>query len=196
MLKVFTYRLNGIEETEVVHKILEAALPGTNAEYYNMPQFSPDHVLEDGDIAITFGRSAELVVSASEKAIQHVALPAPKNLVNREGNAEARDVAWNQLKDLAKKISHESFSPANVTLTEEDLPDLDRRHILMLQKLTEKANSRFCLQTAKNGKTIAVGYNIPTDVEADIKITFEELYTVRNVMDILEVNKVDLVGLE
>jgi hypothetical protein len=195
MLKVFTYRVSDPDEKEVIRKILECMLPDQEESFFPIPQYSPEKVLEDGDIAITFGTTSSLAVRDCDKAIQHVTLPSPKDLLNRAGNEKTRDVACQALQDLAKKLSHESFSPAKVVVTDADLPDLDKRHLLMLQRLTEKSNSKFCIQTSKNGKTIAIGYNIPTKLEADIKITFEELYTVRNVMDILEVDSVELVGL-
>lgn len=195
MLKVFKYRVTAEEEVQVVENILTAALPGKEWHHYDMPQYSPERVLEDGDIAVTFGTAAALAVRDCNKAIQHVKLPAPKDLLNREGNEAARDEAWNLLQGLAQNLVNESFSPAQVVVTDEDLPDLDTRHILMLQKLTEKASSKFCIQTSKNGKTIAIGYDIPTDLKADIKISFEELYTIKNVMDILKVDHIELVNL-
>jgi hypothetical protein len=195
LIKVFTYRITDSDEIQVVPGILRATLADRDFGMFPMPQYSPDRVLVDGDVAVTFGTTPALAVRDSGKAIQHVSLPAPKKLVNKAGNEKDRDDAWNALQDLAKKLADESFSPAQVIVTEADMPDLDKQHLLMLQRLTEKSNSRFCIQTGKNGKTIAIGYDIPIDFEADIKISFEELYTVRNVMDILEVDRVELINL-
>jgi hypothetical protein len=58
----------------------------------------------------------------------------------------------------------------------------------------EKAGKTFCIQTTKNGKTIAIGDKIPIDELFDIKISFEELYSIRCVMDILGVNNISLVN--
>jgi hypothetical protein len=195
MIRAFTYRVANEEEILVVGNIISRALPNKNYEIYPMPQYAPDKILEDGDIAITFGTAAALAVRDCEKAIQHVKLPAPKELVNKEGNENTRDVAWNLLQDLFKTIGDESFIPVKVVIADADLPDLDARHMLMLHKLTEKSNAKFCIQTSKNGKTIAIGDSIPTDMHADIKISFTELYTIKNVMDILKIDKVELVNL-
>ena len=195
MIKVFTYRIVLQDEMSVVKDIIHAALPGVDFKEFPMPQFSPDKCLDDGDVAITFGTAPALAIQDCEKVIQQVKLPAPKMLVSKAGNEPSRDVAWNSLKELGKKLTNETFTPTDIRITAADMPDLDAKHLLMLKKLTEKSNSKFCVQVSRNGKTIVIGDSIPTEIQADIKISFEELYTVKNVMDILKVDSVELVNL-
>ena len=196
MIKSFRYRIANDEERKVTEEILAAALPGRVVEFYSIPQHSPDRVIEDGDIVITFGNAARLLVTQSDKAIQHIALPMPIKLLNVEGNETTRVEAWDQLMELAGLIDQKAFAPSDVTISEDDMPDLDAKHLLVLKELIKKSGSKVCFQTAKNGKIIAICYEKPSNVEADIYISFEELYTIRQIMDILDVDNVKLVNLK
>jgi hypothetical protein len=199
MIKAFTYQLKDIIEKETVTRLL-ALVFEQDIEIFNIPQFSPDKNMVAGDAVISFGKTAQLAVDnaieSKQLAVTHMTVPNPKRLVNKEGNEETRDVAWNTLQILKGKINQSIYEPGAIVITEKDMPELDKLHMLALQKLISKSNSKFCIKAAKNGKTIAIGDSIPTDLKADIKISFEELYTVRNVMDILGIDSVSLVNLE
>ena len=197
MLKAFTYRVTDEEEKAVVHRILQAAFPDVPHEVYPIPQYSPSHILDDGDAVITFGATAAMAVQDYKKAIQLLTLPAPKNLLDKPANGQSREQAWEMIQKFAESINQKAISPTKIEITEADMPDLDAKHLLVLERLIERSGSQVCFQASKNGKTIAICYTNNIDqVEADVKITFEELYTVRNVMDILGVDKVELVNLK
>jgi len=199
MIKIFTYRVSSEEQINTIKRLIKATLD-QDPTIYNIPQYSPSKLLEDGDTAISFGTTATLsvrdTVESKGLSTQLINLPAPKDLINQEGNEKAREQAWDTLAELKSSLSNNGMKVEKVTYTENDLPELHRYHVLALQKLLEKSGRKFCLMATKNGKSIAIGETFPTDLKVDIKISFEELYTIRNTMDILGLDNVSLVNLE
>ena len=193
----FTYQAKD-NEIEVVKKIMYATF-GDNWMTWNAPQYWPDKIVLPGDYVITFGQTLETGLKAfiEDKGIplSVLHLPVPKKLLPIEGNEPFRDKAWVDMLAFVEKFKQGTLEPTVIKYTDADLPDLDRRHLLMLEKIMEKSGNKYCLQTAKNGKKIVVGDNIPETIEADIRMSFHELYTIRNLMDVLGVKEVQLLNL-
>jgi hypothetical protein len=160
-----------------------------------IPQFRiEDHIVEKVKV-ITFGMAGRLAKQYVEEknfcSVRIIELPAPKDLIKNTQNLKNRKAALDKLKQLKEELSLERFMPEKVEIKEGDLPDLDRLHLLMMQKVIENMGENTYFQTSKNGQLIEIASK-PIQ-EADIHISFEELYTVRQILDVLGVEKVSLI---
>jgi len=182
------------EETKRVNKWLEIL----EQEYsiLNIPQFRVEDHVKPGVTVITFGAFLERAVtqyieSKEVSGVRVIKLPNLQRLEMKDGNVQSREKAMAQLFDLKELLKEEIFQPLEIIITDKDLPDLDRRHLAMLQKLTEETGKTSCFQVSKNGKVIEIGEK--NNDKADIHVSFEEIYTIRQTMDVLGVNEVRLV---
>jgi len=195
-LIAFTYKADqcgSIVADACIFTVLER-----KAEIFNVPQVRPEQNIQEGDVVITFGRTVSMMVDqyqATKKInIHHVVLKDVEALHSKPGNEPHRKEALAELTKLKQFLAEDRYQPTHVTLTSEDLPDLDSKHLLMLQKLTETNQTERCFQTTKNGKLIEIRDKPSGSSKADICITFEEIYTVRQIMDVLGTSEVTLVN--
>lgn len=179
--------------------IIEGAIKhlGHRVAHIDMPHRRPADQLQAGDTIVSFGK---LPATMAEQAIkdkgfrhcQHIKLAHPRELVATQQNKTHREEAFNALNQLKISLETKRFQPTGLLVTEEDLPELEAKQLLLLEKLTDKAGESSCFQTTKGGKLIEIGINPKQDSNADIFLTFEEIYTIRAIMDILQVESIDL----
>ena len=192
----FTYKVSG----ELVNTVRDCLhVVADKFDIFDLPSYKIDDHLEEDAAVVTFGKFAEKLVSQciEEKKLINVRvlnLPSPRDLLHIEpNNSERRLRAWHRLQELKEEIKEETFRPTGLKITERDLPDLDAKHILLLQKVTDENNRKTCIQVTKGGKLIEISNGPLEDSKADIHLTFHELYTIRLIMDVLEVSGVTLV---
>lgn len=166
---------------------------------YNIPNHRVEDHIKNNTMVITFGKYAEKAIQQylEEKNfinVKHINLPHVKFLSAKKENTEKRIQTYTTLQELSKLLSSDRFQPTGIIVTESDLPELDRRHLLLLQKITEETGRNSCIQTTKDGKLIEISENKVEDSKADIHLTFAEIYTIRQTMDILGVKEVRLIN--
>lgn len=192
---VFTYKATK-EIEERISKWLD--LLEYPYKLYNIPQTRPEKIIEKGDVIIAFGAVPSSLVDQHLKERGKygeivVELPKPDSLKKKKENAEDRQRCLESLEQLKKTLKEDRFQPTEITIKEEDLPALEKQHISMLKELTEGQGKESCFQTTKDGQLIEISNSLTKGSEADIHLTFAELYTVRQVMDILKVDEVQIV---
>jgi len=176
---------------------LSKLVEGSKITHYNIPQHRVEDHIVSGSVALTFGTFATAAATqyVEDKQVSNVMvieLPHFKYLTPLQGNKDKRQFAYDALVELNNFLKQEAFLPAEIHVTKEDLPDLDRYHLAMLSKMTEQNNKDTCFQISKNGKLIEIGFK-PKPSKADVFLTFEEVYTIRSLMDVMGVKEVDLV---
>lgn len=194
-LLAFTYKADAGNQ-EIVKKCL--SFLEQEVKIYNIPNHRVEDVLKDNSVVITFGKFAELAVQhfIFEKKlgnVRHEKMPAPKQLVKSELNKDFRVAALETLKKIKEFMAQDILKPEVKVFEEGDLPDLDHKQLLLLQKIVEESKKGFCYQTTKNGKLIEIGVTHQPNSKADIQISFEELFILRLIMDVLGTEKVELV---
>jgi len=191
----FTYKASS-DDTALAQRILDFL--GAPAKLFNIPQYTLKGNIRDGQCVITFGTATKLSVTQyleeSRISANHIPLPALRSLYNTPDNQDARAQVASILDELRPNLKASVFHPETIKIVEGDLPDLDARQILMLERITERAGKHTCIQTSKNGKVIQIGREPLKDIDADFYVTFEELYTMKLVMDVLGVKEVKLVN--
>ena len=192
----FTYKVTDVEQLQLANKCLKVL--GAEYRLLNIPNHRVEDHLAQGSTVITFGKLAGITVKQyiTEKkllGIQHIELPTLKNLFPIAANKEARHEAMQKLKHAHDLLQLDIYQPHVVLVSENDIPDLDARQIVLLQKMTEEAGKTSCFQTTKNGKLIEISNKPLPSSKADIHLTFQELYTLRAMMDILGVSSAELI---
>lgn len=164
---------------------------------YNIPNHRVEDHIQDNSIIVTFGKLARIAVhqrleDKKYNNVKHVALPHLKYLKKMKENKEKRQQAQQELLAIKELLEANLFQPSGFVVKEDDLPDLDTRHLLLLQKITEEAGQNSCFQVTKGGKLIEISIEEVEDSKADTHLTFHELYTIRAAMDVLGVTEVTL----
>ena len=193
---VFVYKPTPEQES-----IVQACLSflGVEFQVYNISNYKPEDLIESNSVIVTFGRQADLAVKVflSEQkkvtGVKHESLPSLGQLEKKEQNKVFREKTLEKLDSLKKYIEEDKFQPVIRKITEEDLPDLDKKHLLLLKKITEEAGRDSVFQTTKGGKLIEISSEPLEKSSADIHLSFSEIYTIRLLMDTLQVKAVDLV---
>lgn len=191
----FTYKTTS-EDKEIVEKCL--SILGKDYKLFDIPSHRVEDQLSSNATVLSFGKLAEMQVQSciSDKKltnVKHEKLPHPKYLVKVQENKEYREETLAKLSALKEKLDSDVYMPQVKTYEEGDLPDLDHRQILLLQKMTEESGKGCCVQTTKNGKLITIGAAPQSGKTTDIQMSFQELYTLRLAMDILGVTEVNIV---
>lgn len=194
-LVAFTYKAD-LGSQEIVDKCL--AFLEKSYKLYNIPNHRVEDLLKENTVVVTFGKFSELAVQhfVSEKKllnIRHEKLPHPKQLIKSETNQDYRTSAFEVLKKIKDFLEHDIYIPEIKKIREEDLPDLDKRQIQMLKKIVEEDKKDSCYQMTKNGKLLEVGAVRRPDSKAEAFLTFEELFTLRLLMDVFK-TEVELVS--
>jgi len=170
-----------------------------NRYYCYLPTEKIETYIKQNRAFITFGLVASRIVKQTllEKSINtdHLELPACSQLVNVPENRAVRSKAYKELKEFEKLIitARPSVWPSGIVVTEEDLPTLSYKEILMMKKIATTEGRIKCIQISKNKKLVEIGPEDSWSNDADIHITFEELLLVRSAMDILKINEVKFV---
>jgi hypothetical protein len=192
---VFTHNAKA-NETTLVKRCMDLL----ESEYVvlNIHQHTPKSHVNTGDTVIAFGQVPFMMIEQyrqeKELDISIIQLPAPKSLTKTVGNENNRYETFKTLNELKISLQEQRYQPRNIKITSEDLPELERQHVLMLKKMTEENNHVSCFQVTKNGQTIQIG-NVPlVEQKTDRYISFQELYTIRQIMDVLKINEVELIN--
>jgi len=149
------------------------------------------------DVLVVFGgRANRLSIKSSHMFREE--FPEPCYLSATSGNEEERQVAAERLKQIKRRLSlpvsdQMKKEQTKYIIKPEDLPDLTTTEILgQLQTTLVRQEAKEWLGWSKNGKTVRLTVE-PEEGNADINLTFAELFTLRTAMDILQVNEVEIV---
>jgi hypothetical protein len=194
-LKVFTFKATQ-PDMEVVYACINFL--ETPASFFNIPTHRIEDHITNNSIVIIFGNTLQKNIESfiEEKRLENIKvflLPKPSQLTREEKNSFARIEAFQKLQQIKELVKTDLFHPDSIKITEADLPDLDARHLLYLEKLTEEAGRITCFQTSRQGKLIEISKEPQNESQADIHLTFQEIYTIRLIMDVLNVKEVHLV---
>lgn len=192
----FTHKASQ-EQLEIVCTCLKF-LEAQEGKLFNIPTHRVEDHVKSHCIVITFGDQAskevELIVSSKKnKNCKHFSLPHPDQLIKSEENTEYRKKAFDVLTEVKELLHTDIFIPENIKVEEADIPELNARQILLLSRMTEDIDRDNCFQVNKGGKLIEISKTPVEESKADIQITFEELYTIRSIMDVLQVTEVEIV---
>jgi hypothetical protein len=193
----FTHRAGKIDQERAKQWLSLISKTSNSGEVYNIPQHRPEDIIGNQRVVVSFGRVVSTIIDQllDEKgfSIYHVRLPSLKQLTPLQQNKEPRQQAKEQLAQASEVLQETLLEPEVLLVTEQDLPDLNARQILLLQKLMEDNGQTHCFQTTKNGKLIEIRTAHNEGSKADIQVTFEELYTARLVLDVLGTTEVSIV---
>jgi hypothetical protein len=198
-MQVIAFTHNVTDPSELITIESWLATLCADVKLFNIPNHKMEDHVKSGMAVVTLGRIASITLQqvVNEKKIQnvrHVSLPQIKSLAPKPENKEARAEAMNKLKELKAFIELDIYQPQVVLVSESDIPDLDAKHLLMLQKMTEAAGKNSCFQCTKNGRLIEISTTHLENSKADVHLTFHEVYTIKTLMDVLKVTEVELVS--
>jgi hypothetical protein len=198
-MKIFAFAYQIKKEQEVIANACLSLLGIKDLYVMNIPNYKVEDFIEDNVIVITFGRNAGnftasyLTENSRITNVKHIILPAFSQLEKKEENKTCRENTFQKLKELKEFIEQDRFQPVVKVIAEGDLPNLDRKHLLLLKEITEEAGETSCFQVNKNGKLIEISLKPIENSKADIHLTFSEIYTIRALMDTLQVKAVNFV---
>lgn len=134
---------------------------------------------EPTDIVLLFGKKAANLFTAAHR--EKIELPDLKDLM--PGNNGIRNQTYKLLLSFRDKINNSKI------ITKDTLPDLSYKDIESIEsRLKEKKETCWKGKT-KDGKSIEIQI-IPTNSNADITITFSELYALKTAIDILDIDQI------
>lgn len=193
----FTHRI--VEDTAIEAATKWLSLLQQECTIYNIPNYRVEDLVKSNTAVVTFGKIAGLAVQqyiAEKKLtnVHHLQLPAIRSLEPREENRVARAAAHKQLEEMRRVIEEERYFPLDVIVKKEDLPDLDRRQIALLEKLTTNNGKSSCFQTSINGRLVEISTEKKAESKADIHLTFQELLAIHLALDVLGTKEVTIVS--
>lgn len=191
----FTYKAKK-EDLDRATKCMD--MLGVKYDLYNIPQFRAEGHIHNGQTVFVFGSTAQLAAETyvKDKKIDAriVILPHLKDLRPLGTNKETRDKTRLILEAESDVLTSQVTEVEESEVCIDDLPDLTHHHLLMLKKMVEERGDDTCLQVSRNGKKILIGARPVEAIEYDMFISFEELYTIRQAMDVLGVERVNVVS--
>ena len=145
----------------------------------------------ENSVIFLFGKKTARLADTikSKKAIY---LPAIHTLHSTTGSQEKRQEAFKQLTLLKDMLETDSIEPTGKVTIEDPIPDITVSDLKALETTLAKRNVSKWLTTTKNGKTIQISI-APEQSNADMNITFSELYTLKIAMDTLNIQEFTIV---
>ena len=134
--------------------------------------------LNNTDIVLAFGKKAHRLTKSRPLTLE---LPELSKLEDRKKNEEIRRTTYLSLLEFKKEINLLS------TISEKDL-DLTCDSLLSLENSLKKKGKALWMGKTKNGKSIELSLAPQKKKNADISLTFAEMYAIRTAMDTLEVD--------
>lgn len=190
----FTYKASK-EDAERANKCMD--MLGVPYNVYDIPSYRVEGHLHDGQVVFSFGKTIGLMVDEYIKSkglnVRSIQLPHLKQLRPLKDNVATREQVKLLLEAETELLHSAAEAPMPAEISLEDLPDLSHMHILLLKKMIDEKGQKTCLQVSRNGKKVLIGNEPDKQIEHDLFITFEELYTIRQAMDVLGVEKVNVV---
>ena len=113
-------------------------------------------------------------------------------LLHPTGCQKSRLKAFEQLKLLKISCEEDSIPLNNEVILEESIPDLTIDQLKILEKNLSQKGVDTWLGTTKNGKTVQLSLE-PKEGNADIKMTFSELYAIKIAIEALEIKEFTIV---
>ena len=188
VFKAFAININTKEE-EIIKK-MAAVVNDSPVEITDLLSYTP--TINNTDILFLYGRKAQNYFKNSECRYK-VEFPDISVLVGSTNN-KAKQEAYKQLLELKEKLSRpEEIPPTeNKKLTAEPLPDISPEQILILQEEIIENKKEYWQGKNKQGNTIRLTVK-PETSEADINMTFAELYTLKIAMEVLQLKEIEIV---
>lgn len=189
--KAFGFNLNK-EEQETIKKMI-GIVGDFSVEIVDLQSFQPTTSKED--IVFVYGTRCHRKCSQLPCKYK-IEFPDISVLVNKQGEPEARRYALEKLLDLKEKLANgdlEKLAPiTSLKVAAESLPDINSADILVLQEHIKEKNQNYWQGTTKHGKTIRLTLE-PQTSNADINMTFAELYAIKLAMETLGLTEVEIV---
>tara|TARA_Y100000310_G_C20654972_1_gene801522 strand:- start:1583 stop:2167 length:585 start_codon:yes stop_codon:yes gene_type:complete len=143
------------------------------------------------DVLLVFGSKASRLVE-DINAKQIVSLPRISSLHANTGSQAERLKAFNQLKLLKDILKTDEVKVETKTIIKDPFPEITISDLKTLETTLAEKNVNTWLTTTKNGKTIQLSIT-PSASEADMNITFSELYTLKIAADTLGVQEFTII---
>ena len=152
-----------------------------------------DIKLEDtkDNILFIFGSKASRLAQDIE-AKQVVHLPEISTLHANTGIDEQRLEALKKLNLLKTILETDTIETNTKSVLKDPVPDLELSDLKILESTLKEKKINKWLTTTTNGKTVQISI-VPESTEADINITFCELYTLKIAMDTLDIKEFTVV---
>jgi hypothetical protein len=142
------------------------------------------------DILFIFGNKA-CRLAGDIKAKHVVNLPDISTLHSKTGILEKRQEALKQL-NILKEILEDDIQAELNKKVQDPVPEMKISDLQSLELNLKSKSINKWLTTTKNGKTVQISIT-PESAEADINITFAELYALRMAMEVLDVKEFTVV---
>jgi hypothetical protein len=136
--------------------------------------------LNNTDVVLAFGKKAHRLAKNKCLALQ---LPELSKLEDRKGNEEIRVATYTSLLEFKKQID------LLQTIIESDL-NLTCNELLSLENSLKNKKEVIWKGNTKAGKSIELSLVPQKEKNADISLTFAEMYAIRTAMDTLNVEKI------
>lgn len=196
MIKIFGFNIT-TEDQAIADKVM-AMLPG-EAECIDLRCYEPEST--SVDVVLIFGEKACNMCKDLPYKIKEV-FPDFAKLSSDFGEQHEVEQARAKFKLLKQRlvapdevvpIQNNTVEQGRSTVTEESMPDMSAAQILEKFKtiLTERGQKEWLLY-AKNNKVIRITIE-PEQSNADIDMTFAELYTLKMAMETLQAKEVEIV---
>ncbi len=152
-----------------------------------------DIKLEDtkNNILFIFGSKASRLAQDIE-AKQVVHLPEISTLHASTGIDEQRLEALKKLNLLKAILETDTIEINTESALKDPVPDLELSDLKILESTLKEKKVNKWLTTTTNGKTVQISI-VPESTEADINITFCELYALKIAMDALDIKEFTVV---
>ena len=185
----FSYKATN-EETEIIEKCLK--ILQKEFKIYNIPQYTINKgILVTCRAIVTFGTTAKIYVSGfleqENLNINTIELPAPGKLTPVKINEADRKETFEKLTELKEELKS---NIRNIDWVKPSVVDgLADKHFDLLKDAIEK-DVEFSIED-KNQR-ILISENRREDENFDITISLSELYTIKQIVEILKPEKINL----
>lgn len=159
------------------------------------------------DVVVVLGKRALIAVRPIVEARKTplIELPEVSKLYppDQGGDTAARDGAWEKLKTLKSNLSTGKLEISEDEailkgLVEDQIPNLSLSKLQALEKALKDSKKTTWKCTTKSGKIVCISLQplevSSKSVDADIYITFHELFALRAAMDIFQISEVTFVS--
>lgn len=188
----FTHRASK-EQQETAKKWLEYI--GHPSKLLNIPQVKVEEYIEEWDLIITFGTLPYIAVEQALKKkgvnpYRLEKLPGLRQLEKNPENIEDRATTVQQLTNIGKDITENSFFPKNITVRKEQLPELDEYQTSLAMKVSEEQKVSRTLLLSREDKIIQIGGT--RRESTDVYLTPLELILLSHAMKVFGTEEVRL----
>lgn len=193
--KAYGYNLSP-KDYELIHRMVKL-ITNEVADIYDVHSYEPE--VHADDVVLIYGRKA--AQACKNRACRAtMEFPDASRLDPALNDEEAREEAFSRLKKLEKLLDFghtpdldlDTQTIDETVITKEQLPDLTSSQVQKLEAIIRQKGYTEWLGTTQDGRTIRLTLQ-PEDSEADIDMTFAELFLLRTAMERLQVKELELV---